>query len=33
MIERAKIQSIIDNLRGFSRIENSFYEELLEFNL
>lgn len=28
MIERAKIQSIIDNLRGFSRIENSFYEEL-----
>lgn len=28
MIERAKIQSIIDSLRGFSRIDESFYEQL-----
>ena len=28
MIERAKIQSIIDSLRGFHRIDESFYEQL-----
>lgn len=28
MIERAKIQSIIDTLRGFSRIDESFYNQL-----